>query len=67
MNPSQKKIFAVKMDEEDRKNLDKKWDSLNQKIKSKNADFEEPNLPFKSSNVIKNFNELYAKIYNKKK
>lgn len=33
MNPQQKKLYAVRMDEEDRKMLDKKWDSLNQKIK----------------------------------
>jgi len=29
MNPQQKKVYAVKQDEEDRKNLDKKWDKLN--------------------------------------
>jgi serine/threonine-protein phosphatase 2A regulatory subunit B' len=67
MNPQQKKLYAVKQDEEDRKNLDKKWEKLNQKIKSKQADYEEPVIPFKSCNLIKDYNDLYAKIYDKEK
>jgi hypothetical protein len=30
-------------------------------------DFEEPNYPFKSSNLIRDFNGLYRKIYDKEK
>ena len=67
MNPQQKKQYAVKQDEEDRKNLDKKWEKLHAKIKAKHADFEEPDYPFRSSNLIREFNELYAKIYDKEK
>jgi serine/threonine-protein phosphatase 2A regulatory subunit B' len=67
MNPQQKKLYAVKQDEEERKTLDKKWDKLHSKIKSNQADFEEPVIPFRSSNLIKDFNELYAKIYDKEK
>ena len=67
MNPQQKKLYAVKQDEEDRKNMDKKWEKLNQKIKSKQADYEEPVIPFKSCNLIKDYNDLYAKIYDKEK
>ena len=29
MNPTKKKLYAVKQDEEERKNLDKKWEKLN--------------------------------------
>lgn len=47
--------------------MDKKWEKLNTKIKSKHPDFEEPVVPFKSSNLIRDFNELYAKIYDKEK
>jgi hypothetical protein len=47
--------------------LDKKWDKLNAKIKSKNGEFEEPTVPFKSSNLIRDYNDLYAKIYDKEK
>jgi hypothetical protein len=33
MNSQQKKIYAVKQDEEDRKNYDKKWEKLNARLK----------------------------------
>ena len=51
----------------DRQQLDKKWEKLNAKIRTANAGFVEPNLPFKSSNLIRDYNELYAKIYDKEK
>jgi serine/threonine-protein phosphatase 2A regulatory subunit B' len=67
MNPASKKQYAVKQDEEDRKTLDKKWEKLNEKIKKSDPSFDEPEYPFKSSNLIKDFNELYSKIYDKEK
>jgi serine/threonine-protein phosphatase 2A regulatory subunit B' len=67
MNPQQKKQYSVKQDEEDRRTLDKKWEKLNAQIKQKHPDFKEPNYPFKSSNLIKEFNDLYGKIYDKEK
>ena len=67
MNANEKKFYAIKLDDEDRKKLDQKWNKLNAMIKENNADFEEPSYPFKSSNLIKDFNELYAKIYDKEK
>lgn len=42
MGPQQKKQFAVKQDEDDRKNLDKKWERLNNKIRSSDASYQEP-------------------------
>jgi len=57
----------VKQDEEDRKNFDKKWDKLHSKIRQQDPAFEEPPIPFKSSELIRDFNELYAKIYDKEK
>lgn len=39
MNPVQKKLYAVKQDDEDRKNMDKKWEKLNQKLMSKDPSF----------------------------
>ena len=47
--------------------MDKKWEKLNLKIKAKQADYEEPVIPFKSCNLIKDYNDLYAKIYDKEK
>lgn len=67
LNPVQKKYYAVKQDQEDRNNLDKKWDKLNAKIKAKDATFVEPDMPFRSCNLIKDFNQLYAKVYDKEK
>ena len=47
--------------------MDKKWEKLNLKIKSKQAEYEDPVIPFKSCNLIKDYNDLYAKIYDKEK
>jgi len=67
MTPNLKKVYAVKQDEDDRKVLDKKWDKINEKLKKENGDYDEPNVPFKSNNLIRDFNSLYAKIYDKEK
>mgnify|MGYP000952585067 CR=1 FL=1 len=47
--------------------MDKKWEKINDKIKTNNLDFEKPELPFDSKIVIKDYNFLYAKIYDKEK
>jgi len=67
LNPQQKRVFAIKQDEDDRRKMDKKWESLNNKIRSKQADYQEPQIPFQSASLIRDFNELYAKIYDKEK
>ena len=67
MAPSAKKLYAVTQDEKDRKNFDGKWEKLNAKLKSNNGGFEEPNVPFKPGCVIRDFNQLYHKIYDKEK
>jgi len=60
-------LYLVKQDEEERKAMDKKWDKVVMKIKSKDDTFVEPALPFRSSALIKDFNDLYCKIYDKEK
>lgn len=77
MNTSQKKQFAVKQDDDDRKNFDKKWDRLHLKLKQQDGGFNEPDgnhlifiieiVPFKQSTLIRDFNDLYQKIYDKEK
>ena len=67
MEPKQKKIYAVKQDTEDRASMDKKWEKLNASISKGNPTFQEPAIPFRSSNLIKDFNMLYSKIYDKEK
>ena len=47
--------------------MDKKWNKLNEKLKQKDPAFMEPKLPFRMSTLIKDFNELYAKVYDKEK
>jgi len=47
--------------------MDKKWDKLHAKLKASDATFVEPHGPFRSCSLIKDFNELYAKIYDKEK
>jgi serine/threonine-protein phosphatase 2A regulatory subunit B' len=64
---SDRKQYSVKQDEEERKNLDKKWDNLNNQLRIKDPAFVPPPIPFKSSNLIKDFNNLYAKVYDKEK
>ena len=57
----------MKQDENERLAMDKKWDNLNNQLKIKDPAFVPPNIPFKSSNLIKDFNNLYAKVYDKEK
>jgi hypothetical protein len=42
MNAQQKKIYTVKQDEDDRKNFDRKWEKLNNKLKSTDTNYQEP-------------------------
>ena len=42
MNANQKKQFAVKQDDDDRKNFDKKWERLNNKLKQGDGGYTEP-------------------------
>lgn len=40
---------------------------LNQKLKSNISNYEEPNFPFKQEALIRDYNSLYLKIYDKVK
>lgn len=48
MNQQQKKQFAVKQDEDDRKNFDKKWDRINTKLKQVDGQYSEPECKIKN-------------------
>ena len=67
MTPKQRQQYSVKMDEDERVKMDKKWEKLNQKIKQSNPEYSEPVLPFQTTHMIKDYNELYSKIYDKEK
>jgi len=47
--------------------MDNKWDALNDRIKNNNSSFKEPKLPFCKNNLIRDFNQLYFKVYDKVK
>ena len=67
MNPDNKKKFEMKQNEDDRKRYDEQWEKLNKQLKSKDASYVEPKLPFVKENLISDYNELYKKIYDKEK
>lgn len=67
MAPSAKKLYAVTQDEKDRKAFDSKWEKLNGKLSTSNAGYSAPDVPFKPGSVIRDFNQLYHKIYDKEK
>ena len=67
MTPKQKQPYQIKQDDDERDTMDKKWNKINDKILSTNPEFEQPVLPFDSKVVIKDYNFLYAKIYDKEK
>ena len=67
MTARERKRFAVKQDEEEHKGYDARWQQLNAKLKAKGGEFEEPKFPFAPNNLIRDYNSLYHKIYDKEK
>lgn len=59
--------YICKPNNERRAKLDQKWDKLNNKLKGSVANFTPPSVPFRSSHLVKDYNELYSKIYDKEK
>lgn len=67
MTAQARKPYRVKQDEEERSAYDEKWNRLNTQIKKSKKDYEEPNFPFKQEALIRDYNQLYLKIYDKVK
>jgi len=59
--------FIVKPNHDRRTKLDQKWDKLNASLKASNSGYKAPDIPFKSSQLVANYNNLYKKIYDKEK
>lgn len=57
----------MRQDVEDRKSMDTRWDKLNNRLKNSTPNFTEPTYPFKAQALIRDFNPLYEKIYDKEK
>lgn len=64
MKPEQRKLFRVKQDEDERKKYDDKWDEIDSKLPSS---FVKPSLPFSRDKLIRDYNQLYFKVYDKVK
>jgi serine/threonine-protein phosphatase 2A regulatory subunit B' len=67
MKGEEKKRFAIKQYDADRKELDSKWDKIDKCIKDLDPTYVKPKVPFKPDALICDYNELYKKIYDKEK
>jgi len=67
MNAATRKPYRVKQDEEERQLYDQRWAKLNEKLLTTNSGYKEPEFPFKREALIRDFNSLYLKIYDKEK
>ena len=67
MKAEARKQYRVKQDPEERNDLDAKWNVLNQRLGERESGFVPPSFPFAKENLIRDFNPLYHKIYDKVK
>lgn len=67
MKPELRKQFRVKQDPEERNQFDEKWSVLNTRLKETQSGYEPPACPFVKESLIRDFNPLYYKIYDKVK
>lgn len=67
LTPAARKGYRIQQTEEDRHTFDDKWAKLNNKLVASRPDYEVPAVPFKENALIRDFNPLYAKIYDKEK
>ena len=52
MNSQQKKQYAVRQDDDDRKNYDKKWEKINTKLRQQDGGYKEPNRKINNKYLI---------------
>lgn len=67
MKPEVQKQFRVKQEQSERDDFDQKWEKLNTQLKGRMNDFVPPTCPFVKESLIRDFNPLYFKIYDKVK
>jgi len=67
MKPELRKQFRVKQEVEERAMFDDRWTLLNARLKEQQSGYEEPPCPFVKETLIRDFNPLYFKIYDKVK
>ena len=70
MDSSARKKWRVKQDLDERRAFDDKWITINNHLKQKEtpgSKYQPPVLPFSSDKLIRDYNILYLKIYDKVK
>lgn len=67
LKPEEAKQFRVKQDANERANFDQQWNAINGKLKESQPSYEAPKCPFQSEGLIRDFNQLYYKVYDKVK
>lgn len=67
LKPADQKKFSIKQSDNERTNLDKKWDKLERSLKTSNSSYKSPDVPFSTGKLICDFNSLYKKVYDKEK
>ena len=67
MKAEMRKLYRVKQEAEERNEFDAKWTVLNQRLAESDTKFEAPKIPFRKEDLIRDFNPLYYKIYDKVK
>ena len=60
-------MYRVKQEQAERTEMDEKWDKLNTQLKGRMNDYEPPATPFCRTALIRDFNPIYFKVYDKVK
>lgn len=59
--------FRIKQDANERVALDARWIEINKDLKKSKKGYEEPALPFQQDKLIREYNLIYYKVYDKVK
>ena len=65
--PDAMQQFRIKQDESERTALDERWAEINKDLKKSKKGYEEPDLPFNKDKLIREYNVIYYKVYDKVK
>ena len=67
MSNEARKQFSVKQEVEERNRFDAKWAIVNEQLLSRDREYKPPRIPFSTKSLIRDFNPLYFKVYDKVK
>ena len=67
MNPVQRRVFRVKQEANERMRFDERWGEFNDQLQARDSTYKAPACPFVVDTLIRDFNPLYHKIYDKVK